>query len=254
MNFALTTATFYKSLEETRFELALQFLEEARRESLPVVLVDGSPDDFASTARSAFTARGAIVLPELQKGMGQSRRQAWRKGFEVADIINWCEPEKPSYVKHARRLMERIASGECDAIVPGRDPKSFATYPSFQQLCETIGNRIAGILTDFPADVWYGPKVFNRKAGQHFIDAEDLMLWDSIIVPVYRALAAGYKVISVELTDVGYPPAQAREEEGDEAIDLKRWMQLKTLIATIGEEARGSKLVEGGFYGYDPGR
>lgn len=232
----IVTTTFYKSREDVRFECALATAEAARDLGHKLVVVDGSPERWV---QDAFEERHAIVLREAARGMGASRRQALQAALDDSDkgdVFVWIEPEKYPLVPLLGAGLAKVTADGIDMVLPRRD--NLDSYPQYQQFCELRGNWQVGNLTGRPdLDFWFGPRVMNRRATEYFTgyNGEYGDRWDSIFVPVARALAAGLRVESV-VVDYVHPPQQTAAEAGDETMDRKRDQQLAELVEAMRTE------------------
>ena len=66
------TGTYYPDLRDVRLEIALDTAEGWSEQGLPLVVVDGSPDDKVA---GALRARGATVLDAQRPGIASQRQQ-----------------------------------------------------------------------------------------------------------------------------------------------------------------------------------
>ena len=63
-NTVVVTTTFYKDVNQLRFQLACQMITKARIAGYPVIVVDGSPNPAIA---NRFRELGAVVYPEICK-------------------------------------------------------------------------------------------------------------------------------------------------------------------------------------------
>ncbi len=233
----LVTTTMYPS-RNTRFKLARVMLNEALGQGLRVHLWDASPEEV----RQEFRRFENVEVFEQKAGvpMFENRRAAFARALESlprAGAVVWLEPEKDTLPGLLSRCIAPVVSGEADLVVIGRE--SFASYPTNQQKFEFLGNCFFGHYTGVPCDVWFAPRVFNARAGKFFAEYDGQYggKWDSVFVPVVQAIGAGHRVVEVKV-DFTYPPAQCREEEGNSAMDEKRYDQFTLLVNAIREESK----------------
>lgn len=219
-------------------------MEAAQRESYPVYVVDGSPEPWA---KQAFEERGAIVLREEGGGMGAARRQVIRAALEDFReyAYVWMEPEKAPLVPLLGPVIDQLRAGY-SLVLPRR--KSLDSYPKYQQYCELKGNWLVGNMLSRPdLDLWFGPRAMDRHGARLFIDYDGEYgdRWDSIFIPVARAVnfghCSGSRFVASVLVDYRHPAEQTAAETGDEAMDRKRDTQLAELLAAMQIECQ--KLV-----------
>lgn len=241
MRLHIATTTFYPNANDLRFELASRFVKDAVAEGHKVVVVDDSPD---AAVADRFLHLGAVVEKQTAKGMGPGRRQALKKAYDLSISENqadpafaWIEPEKFPLVPYLKDLVPLIERG-ADIVIPRR--QSLASYPTYQEACELRGNWAAGSLTGRPElDLWFGPRLMGFRGLRYFLDYEGDHgdRWDSIFIPVVRAIAIGRSVLSATVPYL-HPAEQTAAEEGNLEMDKKRDIQLETLLACIRTECK----------------
>lgn len=234
----LVTTTFFKPPQDLRFGLAVKTVDAARACGYPIVVVDGSPDP---QIREILTQHGALVIEQTEAGMGKSRRQAIGAGIDQyrdADVIVWLEPEKHTLVGLLGPCIQPVADGTFDLVIPYR--KSLESYPPYQAVSERLANAALAALTGRPdLDLYIGPRVMSRAvAEQHFLgyDGKYSDQWESIFIPVLKALKTGERVGSVEV-DYVHPPEQTAAETGDVEMDGKRDRQRTLIVANMARAA-----------------
>ncbi len=230
----LVTTTFSKSVEELRSQLALNTVRATREAGHDIIVVDGSLDQ---KFKDALSGAGAIVHEQKEKGMGSSRRQCIQAGLDAgAECIIWLEPEKYPFVPFVPDLVKKLRTSVPHLIVPRR--RNLDGYPPYQHFSELRLNHELGNITGRPdLDLSIGPRVFNRLAANYFLDykGERGDQWESIFIPVLRAL---YDGVLIESFIVGYvhPPEQTAAELEDEEMNHRRDLQRKSLIRAMSEE------------------
>jgi hypothetical protein len=235
----IVTTTSYVNVDELRFKLACRMLVEARSAGYSVVIVD---DSSSHDVRSKFAELGAHIFPQLVKGMGPSRRQAFFHAAEVAKdqgaaAVFWIEPERLGMIQFAPVLLKIIYAG-ADIVVPQRTEFSWATYPAFQMESEKRGNAVvAEVAGRNDLDLFFGSCMYSLDAVKYVI-AADPKKWGvaDTYVPQYAPLYAlrdGAAIASVPV-DFQYPPEQtAAEGEQNEEMVAKRRSQLETVSAAM---------------------
>ena len=233
----VVTTTFYKDVAELRFRLACQLVEKAVADDHKVVIVDGSP---ITEPAERLRALGAEVFPQLHKGMGPSRREAFFHAVEVAwrektPFILWTEPEKDDLIRWIEEIFRSIALGVADIVIPARTKESWETWPTFQVESEKEANAVynkAMGLSGF--DPMFGPVAFHANWATCFVFARgNGGLVEDTYIQHYAPIVArrsGAK-LQAKFIDIVYPPEQRAEEEDtqNEAIRAKRQKQLSSL-------------------------
>ncbi len=239
MNIVIGTTTLYpEGLSEPRVQMALKMVRAARELGYRVVVVeDGSSPDVAEALGQAEAEVVARENPGT--GMGPGRRQALRLAAEAAGVGGvafWMEPERYPLMPFIGQICQPIINGEADLVIVGR--KSLASYPKAQQMCEVVGNFNFQLLTGKPWDVYFGPRAFRSDAVRVFLgyQGEYGDKWDSIFVPVMRAMKEGLRVVEVRV-DFIYPPEQKELEDKDPTFMAKRIYGLYLLTRASALEA-----------------
>ncbi len=189
----------------------------------------------------------AIFVPECdhKKGVfGPARRQGFellmaQKRFEVG---GWIEPEKYDLLQFVPKLVKPILEKQADHVTPERSGVSWRSYPEFQEACERVGNLAWQRITRQRLDVWQGPRFFNKKALQYYLDYADEYggQWDCIFIPPMRMIADGLVMDSVSVECHNSAEQYVLEETNPELGYDKRVRQLHLLVEAIRKE--GQKL------------
>ena len=122
-------------------------------------------------------------------------------------------------------------------VIPPREPLS--SSPPEQELAERLGNLAFEYLTGKNLDMWFGVRAMNGRVLSHFLAyrGEYGDRWDSIFIPVLRAIRDGLVIASVPVNYV-HPTEQTREEVGDIIMLKKRIDQLMNLVPSLEAECR----------------
>lgn len=247
---AFATTTRYPTLGQptpnphdvVRSDLALRTICGLVGGNWRTVVVDGgSPPSFQETLRNW----GAYVENEVPGTMGAGRRQAMAAAQRLAGpdgVVGWFEPEKLGLVPLVRELIAPILRGEADLVIPRRDPELFQRYyPPVQVEAELEGNAFVAELLGFDWDLWFGPRIWGPRAIGHMLDYDGEYgdRWDSIFVPVIRAMAdTELRIISV-VVNYRHPPEQTEVERDDPKMTGRRFEdQLGSLKHAIGAEVK----------------
>ncbi len=248
----IVTTTFYHNVDALRFRLACDLVKAAVADGHVVVVVDGSPiPEIAETLRHL----GANVFPQLHKGMGPGRREAFFHAVEIGMKENityflWTEPEKVDLIRFVEEIVRPLDESDAHIVIPKRSETAWSSWPSFQRKSEDQANAVyneAFGLEGF--DPMFGPVAFNSVAMSHFVlcycHPKDFNgeVPDTYIQHYAPLLAKveepAIQITSVEI-DMIYPTEQRAEEEGsaNEAMLEKRKMQLETLTTAYRAIAR----------------
>lgn len=159
------TGTYYPDPEDIRFEIALDTAKGWSEQELPLVVVDGSPDNKVA---GALRARGATVLTARQPGIASQRQEGTRYVLgQGGDKIITHEPEKPSTPAIAREVADIL--DDHSIVVIGRTERSKESMPPFQRRTEELAGWVLERTLGLPADALAGPRGYNRQGMQHLL-------------------------------------------------------------------------------------
>lgn len=218
------TGTYYPDPEDVRFEIALDTAKGWSEQELPLVVVDGSPDDKVA---GALRARGATVLTARQPGIASQRQEGARYVLgQGGDKIITHEPEKPSTPAIAREVADML--DDHSIVVIGRTERSKESMPPFQRRTEELAGWVLERTLGLPADALAGPRGYNRQGMQHLLrypsDRPGRNNWIYMYDNPLAARANGERVGDIQ-ADLMYPEAQVEQETGNPAFDRKRYEQ-----------------------------
>lgn len=218
------TGTYYPDPEDVRFEIALDTAKGWSEQELPLVVVDGSPDDKVA---GALRARGATVLTARQPGIASQRQEGARYVLgQGGDKIITHEPEKPSTPAIAREVADML--DDHSIVVIGRTERSKESMPPFQRRTEELAGWVLERTLGLPADALAGPRGYNRQGMQHLLrypsDRPGRNNWIYMYDNPLAARANGERVGDIQ-ADLIYPKAQVEQETGNPAFDRKRYEQ-----------------------------
>lgn len=218
------TGTYYPDLRDVRLEIALDTAEGWSQQGLPLVVVDGSPDDKVA---GALRARGATVLAARQPGIASQRQEGARYVLqEGGDKIITHEPEKPSTPGIARAVAEML--DDHSIVVIGRTERSKESMPPFQRRTEELAGWVLEHTLGLPADALAGPRGYNRQGIQHLLsypsDRPGMNNWMYMYNNLLKAMANEERVGEIQ-ADLMYPELQVEQETGNPAFDRKRYKQ-----------------------------
>lgn len=239
------TGTYYPDPEDIRFEIALDTAKGWSEQELPLVVVDGSPDDKVA---GALRARGATVLTARQPGIASQRQEGARYVLgQGGDKIITHEPEKPSTPAIAREVADML--DDHSIVVVGRTERSKESMPPFQRRTEELAGWVLERTLGLPADALAGPRGYNRQGMQHLLrypsDRPGMNNWIYMYDNPLAARANGERVGDIQ-ADLIYPKAQVEQETGNPAFDRKRYeqfaLQLNYLLKRPEAEQQASDL------------
>ena len=239
------TGTYYPDPEDIRFEIALDTAKGWSEQELPLVVVDGSPDDKVA---GALRARGAIVLAAQQPGIASQRQEGARYVLgQGGDKIITHEPEKPSTPAIAREVADML--DDHSIVVIGRTERSKESMPPFQRRTEELAGWVLERTLGLPADALAGPRGYNRQGMQHLLrcpsDRPGMNNWIYMYDNPLAARANGERVGEIQ-ADLMYPEAQVEQETGNPDFDRKRYeqfaLQLNYLLKRPEAEQRVADL------------
>ena len=218
------TGTYYPDPEDIRFEIALDTAKGWSEQELPLVVVDGSPDNKVA---GALRARGATVLTARQPGIASQRQEGARYVLgQGGDKIITHEPEKPSTPAIAREVADML--DDHSIVVIGRTERSKESMPPFQRRTEELAGWVLERTLGLPADALAGPRGYNRQGMQHLLrypsDRPGRNNWIYMYDNPLAARANGERVGDIQ-ADLIYPEAQVEQETGNPAFDRKRYEQ-----------------------------
>ena len=222
---------------DTRARLAIETVKSAKKYNYEIIVVDS---DSCLELKEGLMREGAVFFEEERAGMGASRRQAMREASKFAGeqgVIVWMEPEKYPLIKELGEASTQVIEGVADVAIFAR--RSFDSYPEEQAYTEQAANIMIGYLTGHNFDMFFGPKAFNQKALQYFLEYKGDYgdRWDSIIIPGWRAFKAGLRVASVQV-DYVHPQEQTTEERGSTDFFKKRIEQLAVMVNAFEKETQ----------------
>jgi len=230
----LVTCTHYPNPYNFRTVLGREMIKKAIKMGYLTVVVDNGPSDkFVREAQSY----GAITdyVPGLK--MGEQRRHAFQMARDLGkQVIAWTEPEKTTYLGEIVKTAEPILNGEGQIVIPGR--RNLDSYPTIQRELEPIGVSFFKELTGHDLDLWLGSRSWDASMSDYFLDYDGKYgdLWESINIPVLRAIVDGKNVIGVNVEYVN-PGTQTEEEENHaESLRNKREMQLSMITQSLYDE------------------
>lgn len=249
---AVVCTTFYQTIDEWRFQLALEMIAEAKKYNVKFYAIDASTNPAVSNAMSEA---GAIVVPENTENKGKGKGFAYR--FGIQHVLNQhnnqssnqsthlilciVEPEKVDFVRFLPQLASHIIqSNDAKILLPKRSKLSWNSLPFEQYHSEMLGNRhlynvatnVTPRFTNDEIDWLFGPVVFDHTIAKYYLDYEG-SAWDAQIVPYINAWAdQATNIQSVEI-DYIHPFQQRQHEEFTLEYSSKRLHQLSLIMPIV---------------------
>jgi hypothetical protein len=237
----IVTTTFYKNQEELRYLLTCNFVKAVTAKRYKIIIVDCSPDPAIA---QSFRALGAEVWPQIDQGLGASRRELFQRAGNLMSAINepffvlWVEPEKIDFANHLEAILAPFMDETIDLVMPKREEALYQLgYPDFQYFSEHSANSIyQRLFGPDNADPFFGPIAYKSTIKQYFEDLKigDYGLTDDGYLQLYgQAIAKCYgaKTMVVEIP-FHYPPDQKASELRLDNLPImfaKRMDQLKNI-------------------------
>lgn len=232
---AIATTTWYdfnSKSDKVRAEIAKRTFSKAKELGYLIIAIDGgSHSDFINEIKSL----GVKVSPQKEKGLGSSRRQAFKEAYESGkEIIIWTEPEKESFIPEIEKVIKPILENKADVVIPKR--KSLSTYPIAQQYIESFGNAFWKELTSTNLDMWGGMRVLKRDLCKYFIDynGEYGDKWENLLLPIMNMIVDKKRVLSIDINYI-HPLEQTKIEQNNLGFYKKRVEQLNNLTTPLEE-------------------
>lgn len=238
------TATYYPDpdADDVRLEASLKNAEEWSEQELPLVVIDGSPDDKVA---DAFRARGAFVRSARRLGIASQRQEGAKFVIDQGgNKIITLEPEK-SMAHLACKIAEILGDGDSkvdpSVVVIGRTEASKESMPPFQRRTEELIGWLFEHILGMPADSLAGPRGYNRQGMQHLLDypsdTPNMKKWPYMYYTVLAAMANGERVGEIKV-DLMYPKSMVEQETDNSAYDEKRYEQARMQAhILLGEES-----------------
>lgn len=230
------TATYYPDLDtdDVRFGAALNTAEEWSEQELPLVIVDGSPDDKVA---GALRARGAFVVSARRLGIASQRQEGAKIAIDQGgNKIITLEPEK-SMAHFACKIAEMLGDGDSEddnsgdghsVVIIGRTEHSKESMPPFQRRTEELAGWVLERTLGLPPDALAGPRGYSRQGIQHLLrypsDRPGMNNWIYMYTNPLAAMADGESVGEIKVNLI-YPESQVEQETDNPTFDRKRYEQ-----------------------------
>ena len=238
----LVTGTHYPDPDNFRTILAKEMIRKAIEMGYTTVVVDNGPNDkFVREIQSYGTITDYV--PELK--MGAQRRYAFQVANDLGkQVIAWTEPEKTTYLSEIVKTAEPILNGEGEIMIPRR--RNLDSYPTIQKELEPVGNSFFKELTGHDLDVWMGSRSWDRSMSNYFLNYDGKYgdMWDSINIPVLRAIVDCKKVMGVTVDYVNPAIQTQKEEKHAEDFRDKRETQLSEITRCFYDEYVSLKAMD----------
>ena len=167
-------ATITWARDEAEEILLKGSLQELSAYGLPIIVTDGG--STAAFLDSVRRLPNITVFSANKKGVqAQAQESLLAAGETARPFILYTEPDKKDFFKEGLDdFLEQVITAENTGIVmASRNPQSFSTFPSFQQMTETIINNCCAEIVGRRLDYTYGPFLLNRKLLPHLCLSEE---------------------------------------------------------------------------------
>ncbi|MBX7145574.1 MAG: hypothetical protein K1X79_14075 [Oligoflexia bacterium] len=242
MKLAICTTTLYRTErrdEKIRWECARQFIQSCKNSEYTIYAIDGGSShevlDFLSCS-------GVSVFRQRGMTLGMARRQAILEAYKsAAPYILYTELEKYPLAPFIHDIVQLLEKGVAQLVVPERE--TLTSLPHEQYNAEVEGNDFFANLTGRPIDVWFGPRAWARPISRYFLNYQGEYgdTWESIFVPLLRAIKDGIPTHGLPLAYT-HPQPQTAHEEGNAFYVHKRRKQLhvirEALLQTWNEQTQ----------------
>ncbi|HRH32308.1 MAG TPA: hypothetical protein PLK06_03200 [bacterium] len=220
-------------VSKTRAAVALDTVKNLQTQNITCVVIF---TECAEAYLQQLQSFGAIIVPETQHGMSNSRREALQKAMQYADSnthLLWLEPEKPDLPRYAKNLRRAMIEANARIGLFNRTPLSMLSYPveqsHYYQFCRAVASAFAG----FDIDYAFGPMMLHVEATSDFLNYKSQYgdLWDAILVPRIPFLKRGEVVVMD--ADFLNDARMTAIESGSTAMILKRLQQFNNVIPSL---------------------
>lgn len=235
-----TMAGGRSDLDAVRARLVFDTVRTARSCGFEIVVIDAdSPAEYLREMR----ALGAHVYPQSVPGMGASRRQALRcaRDLRLPDrgsrTVIWTEPERYRLIPHLGAAAETILSHRADMVTFAR--RSLTSYPPEQRHYYRTTKAAFFRETGIPVDYAFGPVALGSQALDAFLQyrGEYGDLWESILIPKLRAIAAGARHVDLAVSYV-HSTEQSAAEAGNATLARRRREKYANVVGSMRSEVR----------------
>lgn len=207
-------------------DLLAASIESLTHSDLPVVVADGgSIDGFTDRLRACHHV--STVIPRLGPGrlVGQIEAAMAAAANQHPDYVLYTEPDKQWFFTHRLDGFLQAAEQNVGAgiLLASRDADSFATFPTGQQLTESLFNQLAGDALGVSGDTLYGPMLVRTDLVEYVTDLHEDLGWGWRPYLMAIVMRLGQRLVCVE-GDFQCPEHQ--RGENDSAARIYRMEQL----------------------------
>ena len=228
-NSCFVCTTFFSaksSVDQARAGAALRGAQVLQDFGIKLIVVDAGSDTSFLHELEKFDAQ---IFPQTGKTLGSARRQAFSLGqASGAEILIYSELEKDTFCQSLPPLIDSLANSSARLMVPARH--NMLSYPLFQRRSEELINAYFKSLTGVELDSAFGPRLWKLAINNLFLDFDGAYgdKWDSIFIPVLRAVYAGETILSPTVFYEN-PAEQTAAENFNSSMEEKRIEQLYSI-------------------------
>jgi hypothetical protein len=205
--------------EEKVLQASLKQLSDL---GVPVCITDGgSPDRFI-----AFLQSIPHFIVRRTKGLWPQARLSIETAIESgAKHIFYTEPDKLDFFsRHLKQMLNVIEIEKGGIVLASRSAKSYASFPSFQQMTETTVNNCCKEIIGKEMDYCYGPFLFHSNLINYTKLLDENIGWGWRPFLFATAHRLGMTVKNYE-GDFNCPPEQQMDDESERLYRMKQLTQ-----------------------------
>lgn len=161
---AITTVSWARDHHEEK--IIFESLQKLSELELPIIVADrGSPYSFVKKMRTLPNVN-ILEAEDLTDQLIQSHQIA----SEFGENLFYIAPDRQDFVeKYAHEFVEKFRTFTKPTLFSAsRTPKSFATYPQFQQRAEGFVSYVIGDYVGHEEDYLFGPKIYPASLVHYF--------------------------------------------------------------------------------------
>jgi hypothetical protein len=222
-NLSIATISWARTDEEE--QLLRESLEVLSTFNIPVFITDGgSGEAFIDLIKSLPNLH---LVAAQEKGLwAQAKNSLLLAQQYGSDFILYTEPDKLLFFRdHLQKFIDAFdAANETGIYLASRTANGFATFPSFQRMCETTINNCCAETTNCAYDFTYGPFIFNSNllAHIHHLPADIGWGWRPFIFGLAARLELSTKQYEDEFV---CPPDQRNDSTAERIYRMKQLEQ-----------------------------
>jgi hypothetical protein len=222
-NVCVATITWARDAEEET--LLRESLQQLSKLNLRVFVTDGgSNSDFINFVQSLplFT-----IVEARGKGLWWQVNSSLQAAYDTqTPFILYTEPDKKDFFQQGLSSMLQDAAQDENAgvVLASRSTEAFATFPKFQQTCETTINYCCAEITGQPLDYTYGPFLLKRKLVPYLAQVKPGIGWGWRPYAFCVAHRLGLRIDEIKGA-FACPPSQRKDDAKERIYRMKQLEQ-----------------------------